>query len=251
MKVLITGVSGLLGKYLIQNFPKNWEIFGVSKNLLNTNLINMHKNLKFIELDLLVKDKTLDFLQEVKPNFIVHCAAEGDVDQVQGKIKQHYRLNVGTPGSISKWAFENKVNFIFISSNAIYSGNDVMYDENSEANPINDYGILKFLAEKKVNEVNNNLLIIRPILMYGIPFINQRNNLVVNWIKKLNQNVEVQVVDDIYTQPLFAKDCANIIKLCIEKNLKGSLNISGGKTISLYDFAMLVSDVFNLDKKLP
>ena len=61
---------------------------------------------------------------------------------------------------------------------------------------------------------------------------------------------EIVVVNDIWTQPLAAWDCARAIWKGLELNSKGTVNISGGTTLTLFELAQLTTKVFGLDEKL-
>jgi dTDP-4-dehydrorhamnose reductase len=56
----------------------------------------------------------------------------------------------------------------------------------------------------------------------------------------------VSVVNDVWTQPLYAGDCAHAIWAAVKGEVNESLNISGGVTISLFDFALLTAKTFEL-----
>ena len=64
MKIFITGANGFLGKYLNSFFKKEYEVYAFSKLELNTcNKIHVKQ-----------------LLETIKPNIILHCAAQGRYD---------------------------------------------------------------------------------------------------------------------------------------------------------------------------
>jgi dTDP-4-dehydrorhamnose reductase len=71
-----------------------------------------------------------------------------------------------------------------------------------------------------------------------------------NWIESLSNLKPVDVVSDVLTEPLFARDCADIIWKLIKLDASGPVNVSGGVLMSLYDFAILTCEVFGLDQSL-
>ena len=247
MKVILTGASGLLGKYLLDCVPHNYSICAISKSTFS----NLHEqNFTYVQLDLLNSKSLHDYLNETKPDVIIHSAAEGSVDKIQNNMKLYYPLNVTLAVNLAKYCEEHSIKFIFISSNSVFGGLQSAYSDNSRPSPINDYGILKVEAEKLTLEANSDTLIIRPILMYGWPFPHRRANPVTTWISNLRSSKSFCVVNDVFTEPLAAWDCAKAIWKGLEIDAKGAVNISGGELFSLYDFAVLTSKVFNLDSKL-
>ena len=76
MKVLITGVAGLLGSrladWIIENKPKV-EIIGID-NLSGGYIENVHPNVKFFNIDC-KSDELSEIFKTFKPDFVYHLAA--------------------------------------------------------------------------------------------------------------------------------------------------------------------------------
>jgi dTDP-4-dehydrorhamnose reductase len=247
MKILITGVTGLLGKYLVEKCPINFDIHGIAKSV-NDNVKNL--NYHSHQLDLLNFNLLLKKLKEINPDVIIHTAGEGGVDLVQNQMELYRPLNVGVTEVIAQYCEDFQKKLVFVSSNAIYGGSESSYSDYSDCSPINDYGILKCEAEKTVKNLCSNYLIVRPIMMYGWPLPGKRINPVVNWINLMRDGKPIFVVNDVWTQPLAAWDCAEAIWKAILINMVGAVNISGDELISLYEFALLTGKIFNLNNDL-
>jgi dTDP-4-dehydrorhamnose reductase len=247
MKILITGVTGLLGKYLAKNCPTKLEIHGIAKDGYgNLNLLNYQPH----QLNLLNFKLLLKKLNDINPDVIIHTAGEGSVDIVQNRIDLYRPLNVGVTEVIAQYCKDFQKKLVFVSSNAIYGGSKSAYSDYSVCSPINDYGILKCEAEKIVKNLCSEYLIVRPIMMYGWPSPGKRINPVVNWINLMRDGKPIFVVNDIWTQPLAVWDCAEAIWKAIQMNMVGEVNISGDELISLYEFALLTGKIFNLNNDL-
>jgi len=247
MRAVITGVTGLLGKHLVTRCPPATEIHGLSRGNWPAeleSLCTMH------EVDLLAHEATFDLLELLAPDVVIHAAAEGRVDMVQGKISEHEALNVEMGRKLAEFCTRRNIRFVFISSNAVFGGSKVRYSDDSEFDPVNDYGVLKGKAEAAVLQANPSALILRPILMYGWPFSSGRQNPAVQWVKSLREGVPVSVVDDVWTQPLAAWDCADAVWSGAASHLNGGVNVSGGESSSLYEFALKTAAVFDLDTSL-
>ena len=88
-KILITGGAGFIGGALIRNllvntnnFIFNVDKFGYASDLTGIEKINSSgKRHKFIKLDLINKDSINDYINFVKPDLIIHLAAESHVDR--------------------------------------------------------------------------------------------------------------------------------------------------------------------------
>lgn len=245
MKVLVTGITGILGQYLSKTRANDVTLTGVSRDHLEASLAGID----YLHQQVLDLKSMLTAMDYARPDVLVHAAAEGSVDAVEADPAKYRYLNEILPGLLAEVAKARSIQYVYISSNAVYGKQVSPWTEQSIQSPINKYGHLKRRAEVNVREANASALIIRPIMMYGWPIVGRRENLVSMWVKRLRLGQPISVVGDLYTQPLFARDCAEATWMAIRNELEGSLNISGGSTLSLFDFACLSARVFGLDSR--
>lgn len=247
MQILITGATGLLGKSLCEFANTPYKIHTFGRNLINSsNLGDITQHLG----SLLLREDVQRVLEIVRPDVVVHAAAEGRVDFVEEYPELARDINVESTRNIAEVCRDLGIRFIFISSNAVYGNQPTPFNEKQELFPLNIYGLLKKEAEEIVANLGGNYLIIRPILMYGWPYSNGRNNPVVQWIENLRQAKAIKVVDDVFTQPLSVYDCARFVLVAADSPHVGIVNIAGDDHMSLYNFALTVCDVFELDSNL-
>jgi dTDP-4-dehydrorhamnose reductase len=180
---------------------------------------------------------------------IIHCAANGDVDDVENNSSKAVQTDL--LGTINLKDYCEKLNckLITLSSNAVYDGDSPPYSEKSKRNPINFYGKIKSLADDIIEKSSCDWLIIRPILMYGWSDI--RDNWVTRIVRDLKQGKEVALVQDSYTQPTYAGDVAEAIWHLIKRDKwKESYNVATESDMSIFAFGVMVCDVFGLLKRL-
>ena len=247
MRVLITGVTGLLGRYLCLTQRSRDEIHGLTRSARVPKLDGLCSIHQADVADFAVLDQ---LLEEIKPDVIIHCAAEGSVDSVEGRISDYRRLNVEVGVRLATYSAGKGIQFVLVSSNAVFGGSPRPYSDASPVDPINDYGRLKAEAEVAALLVYPATFIPRPILMYGWPLAGQRANPPVAWVARLRGDLEIRVVDDVWTEPLAAWDCAESIWSGIERGAAGTVNVSGGVRISLLEFAQMTAATFSLDSEL-
>jgi dTDP-4-dehydrorhamnose reductase len=191
-----------------------------------------------------------DIFEWAKPEVVIHTAGIGSVDYAEQNKEETHRVNVGGTQTIINLCRKKNIRLIYISSNAVFNGNDPLYSEENNVNPINYYGKLKVEAEELVKESKIDWAIVRPILMFGWPYPGERSNHVLFWLNALRSGKPVKVVDNVFSKPLYAQSCAQTIWAIIEQKKNGLYHVAGMDHMSLYEFALLTADVFELDGSL-
>lgn len=239
MKVLITGGSSLLGKYLLSTAPDNADI----QATWYTNYVPpMH------QMDVTNKSQVRYVFDKVKPGLVIHCAANGSVDYAERNYQEVQAVNVSGTENILKTAKDYEAKVIYISTNAIYEGVNPPYSEDSPRQPVNAYGSIKRRAEQAVMD-SKTWVIVRPFMLYGWPWANGRQNWATIVSSKLVKGEGLKIVNDCIWQPTYAKDCAEAIWQLSEAD-KEIYNVAAPERMSLYDFALEVAEVWKLDTGL-
>jgi len=244
--VLVIGGTGLLGKALIETCP-----FGIE--ILITHLRNGWQDAipcPTMRVDVTDKEGLFGLLEETHPEVVIHAAGANSVDFAEANKSAARTINVCGTQNVIDACHEHGSELIYISSNAVFSGEDPPYSENSTRLPVNYYGELKVEAENLVMTSGLECAIVRAILMYGWHFLQSRPNPVTTWIRSLEAQRPVQVVDDRYSQPLFAEDCAAVIWRIVESSATGIYHVAGTDRLTLYEFALQTAQVFDLDAHL-
>jgi len=246
-RVLITGGTGLLGLAIQRSVPN--DIQGFSIYFPERSLPAL---LPFPIRAADVTDRTQmqAIFEWAKPDVVIHTAAIGSVDFAEKNREQTRKVNVGGTEVVTELCQGFQSQLIYISSNAVFDGHTPFYAETDPVNPINYYGELKVEAENVVRGSNISWAIVRPILMYGWPYPGERDNPVVWWVRSLKEGKPIKVVDNVFNKPLPAWSCAAAIWAVIEQNRSGTYHIAGRDHISLYQFALQVAEVFDLDESL-
>lgn len=248
MRVLITGGTGLLGVALQQSKPDNIQGFSIYfpesrlPALLPCPLIAAN-----------VSDRTemQSVFEWAQPDVVIHTAAIGSVDFAENNREQTRETNVGGTRVIVDLCKTFKCRrLIYISSNAVFDGSFPLYSETNSVSPINYYGKLKVEAELLVRSSGVPWAIVRPILMYGWPYPGERDNTVTWWVRSLENNKNIKIVNNVFTKPLPAWSCAEVIWAVIQQNHTGIYHAAGRDHLSLYQFALLTAEVFDLNASL-
>ena len=152
-RIVITGSEGQLGRSLLKNLPiqinRTKELFFWNKN----------------EFNLLKIKKFLKKIKELKPNWLINCAAYTNVDKSEKEFDQSIFINGWALKDIAIVLKEIDCKIIQVSTDYVFDGKQSFpYKTNHERNPLNKYGEGKALGEKFVEEILfpfNNSKIVR------------------------------------------------------------------------------------------
>lgn len=231
MKILILGGNGLLGNALLNILSKNYEVIATTRNKLYKDIKN------FIYVDDLTR---LDFLDkliiDVDPDIIINALSVRDVGNK--KLYQLKLIFTVIPHHISSFCRRLNKRFIQISTDGVFSGKTGNYKEEDIPDPIDSYGICKFLGEPN----QKNTTVIRTS-MIGHSFNNDYGLL--DWFIKQN---ECTLYKNAVFSGLPVYEIARIIsQYFIEnKNLDGIYHLAS-EPISKLNLLTLVNNVYNLN----
>jgi UDP-glucose 4-epimerase len=175
MKILITGVAGLLGSRLADWIVENKsdvEIIGID-NLSGGYIENV--NPKVILYDVDCKSDYLSVIfDKHKPDYVYHFAAYAAEGLSPFIRKYNYENNLISTSNIINECIKHDVKrLVFTSSMAVYGHQDGnIFDETLVPKPIDPYGIAKYGCEMDIQIAGEqhglDWCIIRPHNVYGI-----------------------------------------------------------------------------------
>lgn len=231
MKVLITGASGLLGKYMARTVPDGVEPAFTWHTVQQPWCRH--------QLNVTNPDAVAYVAGKVKPDAIVHMAAVGDVDWCQRNYRDAWKVNVeGTRNVLSLG-----VPTLMTSTNAVYSGDDPPYGESAPQEPVNAYGKIRREAERAMK---GRGWIARLFLLYGWQPPGARGNWATNALDKLLAGGALRVVDDVWYMPTYAEDAARAVWKMLTLP-EGAYNVAGEERVTLLDFVRRLAGTWGLD----
>lgn len=177
MKILITGVAGLIGSnfsdYVINN-KKDVTVIGID-NLSGGYFENINKKVIFYKEDLLNFKKIEEIFKEHKIDYVFHFAAYAAEGLSPFIRKFNYSNNLLTTTNLVNLSIKYNIKrFIFTSSMATYGfgdNDDKPFTEKTLQKPIDPYGIAKLACEMDIktasDQHNLDYCILRPHNVYG------------------------------------------------------------------------------------
>lgn len=239
MKILIIGASGLVGGRLYKDLKQTHQVIGTYNNFPLPGLTR---------LDITNKNEIEQLVKEAKPDWILHPAAYADVDGCEKNPDLCYKINWQGVKNVVDCAKQNECAFLFFSTDYIFDGKNGPYSEDNKPNPLSIYGKVKLEMENYIKNNLNKYLIIRTANVFG--WEEQGKNFVIRLINNLKQEKQQNIVTDQIGSPTYVGFLTKAVKYLIENNYDGVYNVAGRETIDRYRFAILVAEVFNLNKKL-
>ena len=152
-KILITGASGYIGSCVYFFLKNKYNLITIDKETNTYFKVN--------QCDLLNKKKLNNLLKSLKPNLVIHLAAQSLVDEKINKEK-YYKNNVLATKNLLSCMRENSINnIIFSSTAALYKFSNYALKENNKLNPKSTYAKTKYLCEKIIKKSKMNNIILR------------------------------------------------------------------------------------------
>ncbi len=239
MKVGVTGASGMLGSALITHLSKSYRVFATSRGKGVEG-----KNIKWDCFDL--TDITLlnKWLETIKPDVVIHCAAIVNVDLCEDNVKLATKLHIETTEVMANYLDSNGGRLIYISTDSVFDGEKQgAYSESDLVSPLNVYAKTKIMGEKSVQSMNNGLVLRTNI----IGWTQEGKTSFAEWVlNRLNDNAPLNLFYDVYFSPLTVYDLSLIIEKIIEKPILGLYHCGSRDNISKYDFGKKMAEIFQL-----
>ena len=174
MKILITGIAGLIGSRLadyILETKSGVEVIGID-DLSGGYIDNVDDRVTFYNADCANTQAISDIFEKHAPDIVYHFAAYA-AEGLSPFIRCfNYRNNlISTASIINNCIKHNTKRLVFTSSMAVYGDGKAPFSEEDVPNPIDPYGVAKYACELDIkiagNQHNLDWCIIRPHNVYG------------------------------------------------------------------------------------
>lgn len=234
MKILITGANGMLAKEVKEKFAEGNE-------LTITDVA---------ELDITDEKAVFEFVNNLKPDYIINCAAFTAVDKAEDCYELADKINGEGPTNLAKAAKVAGSKLVHISTDYVFGGDlDIAkdYNEDDPKEPVTVYGKTKLHGEQGIEENMKEYYIFRTAWLYGVG----GNNFVKTMTKLCSSRDEINVVSDQHGSPTYAKDLTEIIYQAIEKKIPyGIYHATNQGYTTWYDFTKEILKMQNIDCKV-
>lgn len=223
MKILITGANGMLAKSVRKRLEEGNELICTDVE----------------DLDITDEKAVMEFITNIKPEYIINCAAYTAVDKAETAGEIVEKINADGPKNLAKAAKENDSILVHVSTDYVFGGDlDISkeYKEDDPKKPVTAYGITKLHGEEYIEQNTDKYYIFRTAWLYG-----DGNNFVRTMLKLGETKDELNVVSDQHGSPTYAEDLANFIGQAIEKKIPyGIYHATNEGFTTWYDFTKAI-----------
>ena len=232
MKILITGVAGLLGSRLADWMIKNtdYTIIGID-NLSGGYKENIHKDVIFYNCD--VSDGIESIFDKHKPDYVYHMAAYAAEGLSPFIRKYNYKNNLLATAEIINNCIKFDVRrLVFTSTLAVYGNGTPPFSEEDQLHPIDPYGVTKFGCEMDIQIAGKqhglDWCIIRPHNVYGVKqnIWDKYRNVLGIWMYQHLNGQDLTIFGDGEQKRAFS-----YIDNCLEPLWKAAINDNASKQI--------------------
>lgn len=231
-RILVTGANGMLARDLCPMLEDaDFEVIETTRNELDvTDELQVHR-----------------VISDVKPDYVIHCAAYTNVDKAEEEPDTAELVNAKSAEYIAKACNSNNAVMIYISTDYVFDGTKkTPYVPDDTTNPTGAYGLSKLHGEEAVRKFCPAHYIIRTSWLYG----HHGKNFVETMIS-LAEKTELKVVDDQVGCPTWTVDLSDaIISFIDEEPPFGTYHACGAGSTSWYGFAKEIFDLMSLNVKL-
>ncbi len=229
MKILITGANGMLAKAVRERFMEH--------ELILTDVVGTELSLDITNLEEVEK-----FVENVKPDVIINCAAYTAVDKAESEEELAKKINADGPKNLAIAANKNNCKLVHISTDYVFGGDlslEEIYKEDAPKAPVTAYGRTKLAGEEAIEENTKDFYIFRTAWLYG-----DGKNFVRTMLKFGKEKEEVSVVYDQHGSPTYAVDLADIIYQALEKEIPyGIYHTTNLGFTTWYDFTKKIYEI--------
>jgi dTDP-4-dehydrorhamnose reductase len=230
LKILITGANGMLGT-AIKAALQEQELFCFSSK----------------ELDISCSFQLDQKVKNIRPDYIINCAAYTAVDLAETEEEKAFKINALAVQKMAQISKQYKATFIHFSTDYVFKGDAATpYVIDQETDPINVYGASKLAGEKAIAQIDGKHYIFRVSWLYAPHGKNFFKWVAGTEIKELN------IVDSQTGSPTSALDVAAFIHHVLKNDptAYGAYHFTNQGAWTWFDFAQAINNKLDLGKKI-
>lgn len=236
--ILGTGLTGLVGSRVVELLTGTYQFHNISTST-GVDITNASQ----------VEEA---FFASPAP-LVIHFAAKTDVDGCEqdksaGTEGAAWKINVEGTRNVANAAVKTGKKLIYISTEFVFDGTKEFYTEEDTPSPVNWYATTKYEGEKIIQSLDIPWVIARISYPYRASF--EKKDFVRSIKGRLEAGNTIMGVTDHMFTPTFIDDIPVGLDAVIKNESTGIYHIVGSDSLSPYESAVKIADVFELDASL-
>jgi dTDP-4-dehydrorhamnose reductase len=220
--MVVTGATGSLGRVVYRRAAAaGWDVVGT--------YVADRVDPPGDRLDIRDPEAVRALLRRVRPDVVIHTAS--------GRDRDDWRATADGAAHVAVAAAAAGIRLVHVSSDAVFSGRAVHYDEDALPDPVNRYGAAKAAAETAVRAVHPDAAVVRTSIILGDG--HGAHEVLTHGLA--SGRVPGALFIDEIRKPVHVDDLADALLELAENDYRGVLNVAGVDAISRYDLGLLVA----------
>jgi dTDP-4-dehydrorhamnose reductase len=241
MRLLVTGVHGLLGRALLEaDLDAGVELLGCGRQAEPIGKVPCYA------VDLADQAAVVALWRQLRPDRVIHTAAVTNVDQCETDPDLARRVNLDAVANVVAACVEVGAGVAQLSTDYVFDGHHGPYSEQDEANPLSVYGQMKLASEAVVLADGVDGLVVRTLWLYG-HLRSVRPNLVTWPLAALMRGESMRIVRDQWGNPTYVHDLARALVELSLQEVSGLFHMGGATFLTREELVRQVAAHFQLD----
>jgi dTDP-4-dehydrorhamnose reductase len=249
MKILVTGITGFVGRHLAECWKdrSDIELFGTGRSSDRNSYLPA--TVGYLPLEITNKEAVINVVSSLKPDLVIHSAAMSKPNDCELEKDKCLDVNVNATKYVVDACKNANARLIFMSSDMVF-GDNGPYKEEDEFCPVNYYGESKVLAEQLVAASGLDYAIVRTVLVYGSKLAGQ-NGTFLHWVyNNIFQGKTIRVFTDQHRTACYVNDLCAGIDALVRTGQQGVYHICGKETFTPFEIARTVARFHGLSEDL-
>ena len=233
---LIVGIDSMIGSALREVLVEaGWCVFGTSRRKGS-----LTEQIFYLDL----MDATGFKIEQIIDTAFL-CGGLTKIVDCEQNSEYSRVINVDAQIQLAKYFLKQGTQVVYLSSNAVFSGEKPRYKITDMTCPVTQYGEYKAIVEKKLLSLSNAIAIVRltKVLSSDYP-------LIIHWINALKKGECIEPFSDYYLSPISLNKVIDCLKKVGEQRLSGVIHLSGEEDVSYFDLALCLVRSMGVNKEL-
>lgn len=240
MKILGTGLSGLVGSRIV-------ELLSPKHTFVNYSLEN--------GVDITNREDIISRITgDTESSWVIHLAAytnvqQAEADRALGAESAAWKVNVTATEYIIEACVASHKRLLYVDTDYAFDGSKQLYTEEDSVHPLSWYGETKSEGAKRALALGDMGLVIRISNPYRAHPVGKKD-FAHKMLERLLANQEVVAPADQLFVPTFIDDIAGAMDTLLSRAASGMYHVVGSQAVSPFDVAKTIARVYALDPTL-